>query len=335
MMTALRRLRYALLVAAMVAPGAPVAAATRAYTGPVIDVHLHAATADINGPAPNAICVGASADLRYDPRTPWGEAFGKLMAQPPCAHPIIGPATDDEVLEQTVAQLEKYDVHAILSSDDTQFAKWSARAPGRFRRGLEFTLGASQVTPDDVAARFKRGEVFALAEVTNQYAGALADDPRFEPYWAMAEANDIPVGIHIGVGPPGSPLLLPAFRIQSPRQLESVLTRHPKVRVYAMHAGYPFGDDMKAMLYMFPQLYVDTGVLQMAIPRAEYYAYLENLVRAGFGDRIMFGSDEMNWPGLVGAGIDAINDAPFLSVDQKRAILHDNAVRFFRLEPGK
>ena len=70
-------------------------------------------------------------------------------------------------------------------------------------------------------------------------------------------------------------------------------------------------DDLKAMLYFFPQLYVDTGVLQLAVPREEYYAYLEELVRAGYIDRIMFGSDQMNWPGLIEEGIRAINDAPF------------------------
>ena len=85
-------------------------------------------------------------------------------------------------------------------------------------------------------------------------------------------------------------------------------------------------------LHAYPHLHLDTGVLQMAMTREAYYDYLEDLVRAGFIDRIMFGSDQMNWPGLIDEGIDAINDAPFLSYDQKKMILHDNAARFLRLE---
>ena len=30
---------------------------------------------------------------------------------------------------------------------------------------------------------------------------------RFEPYWALAEELDIPVGIHMGPGPPGAAYL--------------------------------------------------------------------------------------------------------------------------------
>ena len=46
----------------------------------------------------------------------------------------------------------------------------------------------------------------------------------------------------------------------------------------------------------------------------------------------MFGSDQMRWPQKIGEAIEAIREAPFLSEEQKRDILHDNAARFLRLE---
>lgn len=98
-----------------------------------------------------------------------------------------------------------------------------------------------------------------------------------------------------------------------------------------MHAAWPMRDEIMAMLYAHPHLYVETGALQMILPREEYYDFLHALVRAGYESRIMFGSDQMVWPGLIGEGIDAINDAPFLSYEQKKAILYDNAARFLRL----
>lgn len=325
---------WAVVVAAIIAAVAPSAAARESarYTGTVIDVHLHAATADANGPPPTSTCVGSAADLRYDPQTPWAEAFLARMKQPACAKPIKGSATDEELLDQTISEMRKHDVTGFLGSDAASYAKWSARAPGLFRAAREFQLGSDKVSPEQLAARFKAGEFAMLGEVSNQYVGSMASDPDFAPYLKMAADNDIPVGIHIGPGPPGTSLLIRNYRLQSPLTLQQALTIHPKLRVFVMHAGYPYSDDMKAMLYMFPGLYVDTGVLQMALTRTEYHRYLRELVEAGFGDRIMFGSDQMNWPGMIGEGIAAINDAPFLTLAQKKAILHDNAVRFFRLE---
>ena len=44
------------------------------------------------------------------------------------------------------------------------------------------------------------------------------------------------------------------------------------------------------------------------------------------------GSDNMRWPQAIGESIRAIQNAPFLSEKQKRDILYNNAVRFFRMD---
>lgn len=301
------------------------------YDGPIIDVHLHAYTAASNGPPPVAICVGVASDLRYEPSVAWPDALMGRMKQPTCDDPIWGAMTDDEVRDQTIAAMRKHNVRGVLSGTAARIKDWQSQAPELFIAGRGLNIDRDDVSAEDIGKEYEAGQFEVLAEVTNQYSGILADDPRFASYWEIAAEHDIPVGIHTGVGPPGSPMLYPAFRIQSPLHIETVLGRHPTLRVYLMHAGYPFIDDLKAMLYAYPQLYVETGVLQVAAPREDYYAFLEELVRAGFVDRIMFGSDQMNWPGLIEEGIDAINEADFLSYEQKKAILHDNAVRFLRL----
>lgn len=304
-----------------------------AYAGPVFDVHLHAARAGANGPPPTAVCVGSSVNLRFDPATPWGEVFGRTLAEPPCETPIRGPMTDQEVMDETIAIMRRLNVRGILSDDPEQVSTWMEAAPDLFIPGRMFNLAYSAETPEMLREAFLNGEFAVLGEVTNQYAGFLADDARFDAYWALAEELDIPVGLHLGVGPPGTPALTGGtYRLQSARQIETVMARHPRLRVYLMHAGYPYTAETKAMLYAYPQLYVDTGVLQMAVARDDYHAFFEDLVRAGFGDRIMFGSDQMNWPGLIEEGINAINEATYLTHDQKRDILYGNAMRFFRLE---
>jgi hypothetical protein len=55
-------------------------------------------------------------------------------------------------------------------------------------------------------------------------------------------------------------------------------------------------------------------------------------MEAGLGDRLMFGSDQMVWPGAIGAGILGITSAQFLTESQKRDILYNNAARFLRLK---
>jgi len=49
------------------------------------------------------------------------------------------------------------------------------------------------------------------------------------------------------------------------------------------------------------------------------------------GNRVMFGSDQMVWPGVIKRSIAVIEEAFFLSDEQKRDILYNNAARFLRL----
>lgn len=84
------------------------------------------------------------------------------------------------------------------------------------------------------------------------------------------------------------------------------------------------------VLWAHPQVYVDVGAIIWALPRAEFYRYLQQIVEAGFGKRVMFGSDQMVWPGVIEPSIRAIEAAPFLSETQKRDILYNNAARFLR-----
>jgi predicted TIM-barrel fold metal-dependent hydrolase len=99
-----------------------------------------------------------------------------------------------------------------------------------------------------------------------------------------------------------------------------------------MHAGFPYLDDTMALLYAHPQVYLDTGVIVYTQPRPTFYRYLQSLVDAGFGERIMFGSDQMVWPETIERSIQVIKDAPFLNEAQKRNILYNNAARFLRLD---
>lgn len=49
-------------------------------------------------------------------------------------------------------------------------------------------------------------------------------------------------------------------------------------------------------------------------------------------DRVMFGSDPMNWPTAIGDSIAYLESLDFLTAEEKRMVLYENALRFFDLE---
>jgi hypothetical protein len=76
-------------------------------------------------------------------------------------------------------------------------------------------------------------------------------------------------------------------------------------------------------------------VICFALPTKEFHRYLQRIVESGFGKRVMFGSDQMNWPAAIEHCIESIESAAFLAPNQKRDILYNNAARFLRLTPER
>jgi predicted TIM-barrel fold metal-dependent hydrolase len=298
---------------------------------PIIDMHLHAYPADANGPPPLGLCIPLYAHL--PPLDPGRQAFRALSREPRCADPIWSPLTDEAVMEQTIEAVERRNIIGVLSGAPERVLRWTEAAPGRFIPSVEFQLDRNALSPDSLRCLFEDGPFAVLGEVANQYLGIAPDDERMAPYWSLAEELDIPVAIHMGEGPPGAAYLIPTYRarLTSPYLLEEVLLRHPRLRISVMHYGSPLIEEMISMLGAHPQLYVDTGGIQWAYPRKYFYEQLMRLIDAGFGKRLMFGSDQMVWPGVIEPAIAIIEKAPFLSKEQKRDIFYNNAARFLRL----
>ena len=326
-------IRAVAVVAAVVllAP-APVRVQTRE---PIIDVHLHASAAAAQGPPPLAVCTPLDPMPGWTQQAPYQQEFLAMTKKPPCADPVWSPATDAELMQQTIDTVRRLNVFGIISGIGARLDSWVVAEPTRFMPALYLNVAdKNPPAPAVIRERHAQGKLRAIAEVANQYSGVAPDDPRMEPYWLLAEELDIPVGYHLGTGPPGSIYLGAAgnrARLHSALALEEVLVKHPKLRLYVMHAGYPMLDDMLAVLYQHPQLHVDIGVIVWSQPRPAFYRYLQALVDAGFINRVMFGSDQMVWPGVIERSITVVNEAPFLSASQKRDILYNNAARFLRL----
>jgi len=138
------------------------------------------------------------------------------------------------------------------------------------------------------------------------------------------------------LAPPGTPHepCCPNFRVAlgNPVLVEEVLIHHPRLRVYLMHGGWPYLQETKAILSVYPQVYVDLATINWIIPRKEFHTYLQELIVAGFGKRLLYGSDQMVWPEAIGMAVQGIESATFLTQEEKRDIFYNNAVRFLKLE---
>ena len=306
-----------LLVALLVVSGLPAAAPSRGQTRePIIDVHLHAYPSD--------------------------EAIPDIANPANGAKP--GVKTGEEHRKKVLAEMRRLNVvRGVVSggSGDRIAAAlaWRTADPNVIIAGAG--IRGSEDTPlppiEALKKAFQTGQLGVLGEVTAEYAGATLSDPRYEPYLALAEELDIPVALHTGTGPPGISFdpCCRGFRVAlgNPILIEDALNRHPKLRVNLMHAGWPFLQETIAILFEYPNVYADLGAADWLLPRAEFHAYLGALMRAGFGKRILFGSDQMYWPEGIGLAIEGVESAPFLSKEEKRDIFYNNAVRFLKLSP--
>lgn len=304
---------------------------------PIIDMHLHAYPYNVNGPTPVSFCYPISTVIPYMDASEEGiQVFMGKMSNPECEEPLWSPKSDAALLNGILEQLEKYNVIAVASGSNEIASRWHKAAPKRILPSIGFHLGQTELSPDSIKSLIENKGFIGIGEITNQYHGIGVDDPRMDPYYALAQELDVPVGIHMGSGAPGSPMTItPDYEVHlsNPLHLEKVLKKYPKMRVYIMHYGEPFIDELIAMMYHYPQLYVDIGGIQLTYPKAYFYEYhLKKLVSAGFGKRIMYGSDAMVWPELIGKSIEIIEEAEFLTDQQKRDIFYNNAARFLRLD---
>jgi len=278
---------------------------------PIIDMHMH---------------IGAPLDLPAGAPAP-------CLPQP-CIRKGKATANSSENLKKTVEAMDRYNiVKAFLSDLDLdELRKWEAAAPGRFILS-PFIQEPEKADTVHLRQELEAKRLGGIGEIGSQLVGIAPNDPRLDPYFTLAEGFDVPVLIHTeGIGPP-----LPSFRAAagSPLLLEKVMVSHPKLRIFVENAGYPYLDEMSAMMYQYPQLYGDVSTITWIIPRSAFYDYLQRLIKAGLGKRLMFGSDQMRWPEMIGEGIKAIEEADFLTGEQKRDILYNNAVRFLRMETKK
>lgn len=274
------------------------------YSGPIIDMHIHA----------------------------YGENHPMLgMTHPPTLRQktYVGAETKEALKEKT---FEKFKAHNIVKAVVTNGKIW--------QEGHEETILMANAhhTVEELRNQYEQKQLSVIAEMSPFYDGILADDSPMLPYFELAQELGIPVGFHLFPGGPNygihfMPKMLGKMRAKNanPSQLDEVLVKYPNLKIYIMHGAWPYIEDLKALMYMHPNVYVDIAVLNWILPQKELENYLSALIDAGFGDRILFGTDQMVWPETIDDAVESVNTIDFLSLDQKEDIFYDNAAKFLGL----
>ena len=277
---------------------------SQTYTGPIIDMHIHA----------------------YGEGNPM---FG--MTHPPT---LRGKTYEGvkSAAEQKIKTIEKFEKYNIVKAVVTNGQLWKDKEENRI------LIGRTDREIDSLKKQYGKNKLHVIGELAPFYGGIKANHPSLKPYYELAQSLSIPIGFHIFPGGPNNgihfmPQMLGGMRASNanPLQLDEILANYPDLKLYIMHGGWPYTEDVKALLYMHRNLYVDIAVLNWVLPQKEFEDYVKTLVNAGFGNRILFGTDQMVWPDTIDDAVASVNALDFLTLEQKEDIFYDNAAGFIGL----
>src|SRR5690606_29624954 len=170
------RLPVVMFLASLALLAAPAPTAAQSYSGPIIDVHMHAGPAAPGAPNP-------------------------ATGQPTTAN------TDADRERLTLERMRQHGlVLGLVSGPEAAMA--SVRKAGgedMSSAGAFLADGRTPLPPADVLREaFANGDLKVMGEIGAQYHGLDPSDEWFEPYLVLAEEFDIPVGMHTGLAPPGT-----------------------------------------------------------------------------------------------------------------------------------
>jgi predicted TIM-barrel fold metal-dependent hydrolase len=276
----------------------------------IIDVHLHAMNPE-NFVVPASVTFGAAR-----------KTFGKNERDP------------EALLRRTIAEMDKNHVSkGVISGDDDVVEKWVQRYPNRFLPSYNHWCDGKPETVAKFESEWKAGKWKAIGELGLPYGGHPLNDPACFPLFELAQRYDIPVFFHTGFGGPNPQSFVPKFRISlsDPLLLEDVAIRFPQLKIVIMHMGWPFYDHALYMLFAYENVYLDTATVNWLLGKKLFNRMLEEAVDTVGSDRILFGTDQMVWPQMITPAVESIRSAPFLSEQDKRNILGENARRLLKI----
>ncbi len=191
-----------------------------------------------------------------------------MNIDPPCAKPIPAASTDEQVMRESIAVMERHNIIGMVSGEPEAMRTWRAAAPKRIISGIDFRLPG---TPCCRHVRQSRLPSFALSTpvVSLRYLvkswrsmrGFAATIRGSSLIGRLPRSSDIPVAIHWDRVSRATPMQTAAI---GPRSAIRCCSRRCwfAIRGCASTSCTPdtrWSDSLRALMFSHPQVYVDIG----------------------------------------------------------------------------
>ena len=281
-----------------------------------------------DGTPRHTVAVAESSTARVGPeRTPELEGYGFRNYDTIFRTKDSSPV--GESLDSYTTRMERAGIATGVTraENNEATARLLSQYPGRF-------VGLAYVSPlDGMRAvreleRAVREDGLGGLTVSSLYNGIPASDRRYYPLYAKCVELDIPVRIYTAMNYANDR----AYDVGHPRHLDPVAVDFPELRIVAGLGGWPWVNEMTALLRRHPNLYCDT-----AAHRPKYFG----TPGSGWEQFLHFGNSLNQHKIMVGLSANLLGESFDVLIEEyeqlplKASVLdrwfHDNAMEFFRL----
>ncbi|MGE0310800.1 MAG: amidohydrolase family protein [Lautropia sp.] len=196
------------------------------------------------------------------------------------------------------------------------------RHPDRFYglAGLDPTEGMAGVR---ALERAVRDDGFIGAHFYPHWFELAPDHARWYPFYAKCVELDVPVQLQVGQSMIYDPSL-PLRSVGRPIALDAVACDFPELKLIGIHVGIPWTEEMIAMAWKHPNVYIGCDAHSPAYWPESFRHYIDSYGQ----DKVIFGTD---FPILRFERTRSEIDALGLKPGPLRKLLRDNANRVYRL----
>jgi len=299
----------------------------------VIDFHTHFPVKNSTGQQPKDPHPRLAAYARER-----GERMRREWRMEPPEPMADTPQEIEGALERWAQEVERYGlrlVNFVTGRDNDLLAGLVARHPDKFMGFAHHRLepGADRELERAVDELGLGG--YKLLGPRTDYA---FEDPRLRPVWEFCAERRLPVLIHFGfLGRGGGVVQHPRM---SPLSLFEVARNFPEIPFVIPHFGAGYWQELLALCWSLPNIYVDTSGSNQWIRWMPYPLTLDDLFAKAYQtigpERILFGSDSSYFP--RGFAVRYLQDQLRICYslnfpeEDVRAIFGGNAARLLGLE---
>jgi predicted TIM-barrel fold metal-dependent hydrolase len=150
------------------------------------------------------------------------------------------------------------------------------------------------------------------------------DHARWYPFYAKCVELDVPVQLQVGQ----SLVYTPQQRLRSvgrPITLDAVACDFPELKLIGIHVGIPWAEEMMAMAWKHPNVYIGSDAHSPKYWPAAFVKYIDTYGQ----DKVLFGTD---YPVLDFERTRDEVEALGLRAGPKKKLLRDNALRLYKLD---